>query len=535
MVKAGTWLKSLLGSPSIDNSLSKDGTGKDQRKPAKEKEKRWWSFGKPKDPGGKPVVDYGRSYRENSDVEQEQNKHALVVAAATVAAAEAAVAASQAAATVVRLACNGRSSIYRGSGRRVEKAAVKIQAAFRGYLARRALRALRALVKLQALVRGNIVRKHAAMTLRCMQALVRVQARVRARRVRMSKEGQELQRRLLQTNEREGGRQRRSVERWDISPCTTREMEEKVQNRQAGAVKRERAMAYFFSQQFENAIPKEKLFQIDSERDKLHSDWSWLERSMAARQCESSVCDGLPNVTDDRNLDDGAKIVEIDTGRPIQGTKRGILSASEPGSISQSVSTTPSAVNAFASPFLPFRSAADSTLFGQLSSNQALCMQPTPCPASGEVNTAALHEISSNGLREERHLHGEEGRGLSPVQSTPIFISPSGEQRWSYGETVDGYSDDDVSCSYIAFPSYMANTQSSIAKARSQSAPKQRPEVLEKTTAVVPKRKLSLQDAKIAPGFSFMQRSSSQVRASIKGYGGPIILDRSVTSLKDTR
>ncbi|KAK8944219.1 hypothetical protein KSP39_PZI008330 [Platanthera zijinensis] len=124
------------------------------------------------------------SFRDVILDEDDQNKRAIAVAAATAAVAEAAVAAAQAAAVVVRLTRSGRTAAVTAEEgtKREERAAVKIQAAFRGYLARRALRALKALVKLQALVRGNIVRKQAAETLKCMQALVRVQARARARR-----------------------------------------------------------------------------------------------------------------------------------------------------------------------------------------------------------------------------------------------------------------------------------------------------------------------------------------------------------------
>ncbi|KAL9269600.1 IQ-DOMAIN 20-like protein [Drosera capensis] len=71
-----------------------------------------------------------------------------------------------------------------------EAAAIKIQASFRGHLARRAFRALRSLVKLQAVVRGVCVRRQARIALHCMHALVRLQVRVRARQLLSSSSDQ---------------------------------------------------------------------------------------------------------------------------------------------------------------------------------------------------------------------------------------------------------------------------------------------------------------------------------------------------------
>ncbi|CAH1421870.1 unnamed protein product [Lactuca virosa] len=81
-------------------------------------------------------------------------------------------------------------------------AATRIQAAFRSYLARRALCALRGLVKLQALVRGHLVRKRTTTMVRCMKALVSIQVRARYQRIQMV-EDVESQSHLHATSRRE--------------------------------------------------------------------------------------------------------------------------------------------------------------------------------------------------------------------------------------------------------------------------------------------------------------------------------------------
>uniref|UniRef100_A0A1D1YL24 Protein IQ-DOMAIN 31 n=1 Tax=Anthurium amnicola TaxID=1678845 RepID=A0A1D1YL24_9ARAE len=67
---------------------------------------------------------------------------------------------------------------------REEQAAIKTQAAFRGYLARRAFRALKGIIRLQAVVRGHLVRRQAVVTLHCMWGIVKFQALVHGKRVR---------------------------------------------------------------------------------------------------------------------------------------------------------------------------------------------------------------------------------------------------------------------------------------------------------------------------------------------------------------
>ncbi|KAK2971121.1 hypothetical protein RJ640_008545 [Escallonia rubra] len=185
MGKATRWLRGLLG-------MKKDRENVDHSNMGDKKEKKRWSFTKSgKDsrvvgeiPAIVPAKDaaWMRSYI--SETEKEQNKHAIAVAAATAAAADAAVAAAQAAVAVVRLTSQGRGALFGGG--RERWAAIKIQTVFRGYLSRKALRALKGLVRLQALVRGYLVRKRATATLYSMQALIRAQAAIRSERARRS-------------------------------------------------------------------------------------------------------------------------------------------------------------------------------------------------------------------------------------------------------------------------------------------------------------------------------------------------------------
>uniref|UniRef100_A0A453IU27 DUF4005 domain-containing protein n=1 Tax=Aegilops tauschii subsp. strangulata TaxID=200361 RepID=A0A453IU27_AEGTS len=193
MGRAGRWLRNFLAGGRKDGKKDRPhaeatpGPGPG----ATPKEKRW-SFRRPvaltpEQPGRGVVpreVDSVGASRSSATSEAgfDEKKRAVAVAVATATAADVADAAAQAAATVARL--SSRKAPPPGSQLVEEAAAVRIQASFRGYLARAALCALRGIVKLQALVRGQLVRKQAKATLRCMQALLAAQSQLRAQRMR---------------------------------------------------------------------------------------------------------------------------------------------------------------------------------------------------------------------------------------------------------------------------------------------------------------------------------------------------------------
>ncbi|XP_021299773.1 protein IQ-DOMAIN 31-like isoform X2 [Herrania umbratica] len=65
---------------------------------------------------------------------------------------------------------------------RLDQAAAKAQAAFRGYLARRAFRTLKGIIRLQAFIRGHLVRRQAVATLCCTWGIVKFQAVARGQK-----------------------------------------------------------------------------------------------------------------------------------------------------------------------------------------------------------------------------------------------------------------------------------------------------------------------------------------------------------------
>ncbi|TYJ00334.1 hypothetical protein E1A91_A13G080500v1 [Gossypium mustelinum] len=84
---------------------------------------------------------------------------------------------------------------------RLDPAAVTVQAAFRGYLARRAFRILKGIIRLQAVICGHLVRRQAVATLCCTWGIVKLQALARGQKVRCSDIAMEIQEkhpRLLQ-------------------------------------------------------------------------------------------------------------------------------------------------------------------------------------------------------------------------------------------------------------------------------------------------------------------------------------------------
>ncbi|XP_062202075.1 protein IQ-DOMAIN 19-like [Phragmites australis] len=196
MGKAGRWLRSFF----VAGRKGKKARDRDRADPDSQsvssalptpastpsaKEKRRWSFRRPaaatsgkvetSASGQGPLASSSSQCFSEAEVHVAvvQDQHGVVAVPEAVAAT---------ADTVISPPASKRSG---GGDDEESAAAIKIQSAFRSYLARKALCALRGMVKLQAMVRGQLVRLQANMTLRRMQALVDAQRWARAERLRL--------------------------------------------------------------------------------------------------------------------------------------------------------------------------------------------------------------------------------------------------------------------------------------------------------------------------------------------------------------
>ncbi|CAL5393541.1 unnamed protein product [Camellia sinensis] len=166
-------------------------------------------------------------------------------------------------------------------------AAMRIQAAFRAFRARKAIRHLRGTVKFGTSIEADSVKMQALATLSHIHSWSKIQNQIRERRLYMVNEGRLRQKKLESQLKLESKLQQIEVE-WCGGAETMEEIISRVYQREEAAVKRERAMAYAFSHQW-RANSGQCFGQAYYDLGKESWGWSWKERWIAVRPWETRV------------------------------------------------------------------------------------------------------------------------------------------------------------------------------------------------------------------------------------------------------
>ncbi|XP_031477021.1 protein IQ-DOMAIN 13 [Nymphaea colorata] len=177
-------------------------------------------------------------------------------------------------------------------------AAIKIQTAFRGYLARRSFRAIKGLIRLQSMLKSPNVLRQTMNTMKCMQQLVRVQTEINARRLQMLESPKVFNSQSLQKNETELELSRSNLqEDWDYSVLTKEETDTRVQRKVEATIHRERALAYAYSHQASKGMSKSAQALIMELRSaKLPWGWNWIEQQASNQTPDRLATSGNPKL-----------------------------------------------------------------------------------------------------------------------------------------------------------------------------------------------------------------------------------------------
>ncbi|KAJ4908436.1 IQ-domain 11 [Raphanus sativus] len=163
-------------------------------------------------------------------------------------------------------------------------AATRIQTAFRGHLARKALRALKGIVKLQAYIRGRAVRRQAMTTLKCLQSVVNIQSQVYGKRAQIPRgshrdyeESHMFSENILKVDTN-------GQKRWDDSLLTKEEAKAVVMSKREAALRRERIKEY--------AVTHRK--SAESYQKRSNTKWKyWLDEWVDTQRTKSKELEDL--------------------------------------------------------------------------------------------------------------------------------------------------------------------------------------------------------------------------------------------------